>query len=167
MCVLTFRSCNSSDLVSCQGLLYFIIGTALGHLFLALRQNADGQSAALPHAPLHQSLNPGETLVVPPVQRASPGGIDPSSSLFSVDLLLCTYTSFFVISVKLALSNGWLRDGGPMIEGRADPQNGPDRFEKWPFDFLLESHTVILLVGTVALIYGVYQRIQYLTVVLP
>ena len=159
MCAPTFRSHDSSDLVACQGLLYFIIGGALGFLYLGLKHNSDDLSTALPHAVLHRSLNPGEVLVVPPVQKAPPYGIDPSVALFYVDSLLCVSAACFLMSVKWALPVYSLCEGRPMIKGCADAQNEPYRFEKWPFDFLLENYMAILLAGFATLVYGVYQRI--------
>jgi len=103
---------------------------------------------------LNQSAIPGETPVIPPVQRDPPNEIVIATCLMYASLLISLLAAFVAMLGKQWLNRYLRNSGGSMIERCGDRQRKCDGLEKWPLHFFVESLPVMLQAALLLLACG-------------
>ena len=126
-----------------------------------LRSDPNEQSAALLRAillTLNQSAIPGESPIVPPVQKSPPSEIVTVTCLMYASLMISLLAAFVAMLGKQWLNRYLRNSGGSMIERCGDRQRKCDGLERWPLHLFVESLPLMLQIALFLLACGLCQH---------
>lgn len=139
-------------MVSYQAILFSVVGAAIA---IGTRPElADSQTTI--YLTLNHSVAPGETLVVPVVNRAPPTDIANAIWFFYESSLVSLLAVIFAILAKECLSNYHLREEAVRSEGC---QGKLGALDSWRFCLLAKTPHLLLRIALAYLILGFWERL--------